>query len=77
MTSVRLIKHEAVPRCGSVEVRFSEGRPSRYFYWDDEPGRPKQPRDRYQALAQGDPTRCSGNERKPPPRPARPRARRT
>jgi len=33
---MRIIKHEAVPRCGSYEVRFSDGRPSRYFYWDDE-----------------------------------------
>src|SRR5262249_46905630 len=32
---VRLIKHEAVPQCGSYEVRFPDGRPSRYFYWDD------------------------------------------
>ena len=37
--SVRLIKHEAVPKCGSFEVRFSDGKPSRYFYWDDIPGR--------------------------------------
>jgi hypothetical protein len=36
---VRLIKHEAVSKCGSFEVRFSDGRPSRYFYWDDIPGR--------------------------------------
>jgi len=36
---VRLIKHEAVPKCGSFEVRFSDGRPSRYFYWDDIAGR--------------------------------------
>jgi hypothetical protein len=36
---VRLIKHEAVPKCGSFEVSFSDGRPSRYFYWDDIPGR--------------------------------------
>jgi len=25
--------------CGSFEVRFSDGRPSRYFCWDDIPGR--------------------------------------
>jgi len=36
---IRLITHEAVPKCGSFEVRFSEGRPSRYFYWDDIAGR--------------------------------------
>jgi hypothetical protein len=39
MTNVRLIRHEAVPKCGSFEVRFPDGRPSRYFYWDDIPGR--------------------------------------
>ena len=43
MSSVRLIKHEAVPKCGSYEVRFSDGRPSRYFYWDDEPSRRLRP----------------------------------
>jgi hypothetical protein len=37
--NIRLIKHEAVPKCGSFEVRFSDGRPSRYFYWGDIPGR--------------------------------------
>jgi len=37
--STRLIKHEAIPNCGSYEVRYSDGRPSRYFYWDDLPGR--------------------------------------
>jgi hypothetical protein len=37
--TVRLIKHEAVPKCGSYEVRFSGGKPSRYFYWDDLPDR--------------------------------------
>ena len=39
MSDVRLIKHERVARCGSFEVRFSDGRPSHYFYWDDIPGR--------------------------------------
>lgn len=37
--SIRIIKHEAVPKTGSYEVRFSDGRPSAYFYWDDIPGR--------------------------------------
>lgn len=41
--SIRLIKHEAVPKCGSYEVRFSDGRPSTYFYWDDVPGRRMRP----------------------------------
>ena len=32
---IRIIKHEAVPMCGSFEVRWT----SRFFYWDDVPGR--------------------------------------
>jgi hypothetical protein len=43
MADVRLIKHEAVPKCGSFEVWFPDGRPSRYFYWDDIPGRRPSP----------------------------------
>jgi len=39
MADIRIIKHEAVPKCGSFEVRFSDGRPSQYFYWEDLPGR--------------------------------------
>ena len=26
------------PCCGSFEVRFADGRPSVFFYWDDNPG---------------------------------------
>ena len=37
-TSVRLIKHEAVLDSGSYEIRFPDGRPSKYIYWDDLPG---------------------------------------
>jgi hypothetical protein len=40
---IRLIKHEAVSNCGSYEVQFSDGRPSRYFYWDDEASRRLRP----------------------------------
>jgi hypothetical protein len=40
---IRIIRHEAVPKCGSYEVRFPDGRPSKYFYWDDIPGRRLQP----------------------------------
>jgi hypothetical protein len=43
MSTARLIKHEAVPKCGSFEVRFSDGRPSQYFYWDDLPSRRLRP----------------------------------
>ena len=42
MTQVRLIKHEVVPKCGSYEVRFPDGK-SVYFYWDDEPSRRLRP----------------------------------
>lgn len=31
---IRIIKHEAIPKCGSFEVRIP-GKPSVYFYWDD------------------------------------------
>ena len=40
---IRIIPHEAVPKCGSYEVRFSDGRPSRFYYWDDIPGRRLRP----------------------------------
>ena len=36
---IRVIKHESVPGCGSFEIRFQNGRPSQYFYWDDLPSR--------------------------------------
>jgi hypothetical protein len=32
---IRIIRHEAMPKAGSFEVRFADGRPSRYFYFDD------------------------------------------
>ncbi|MDA9507090.1 hypothetical protein XI09_21145 [Bradyrhizobium sp. CCBAU 11386] len=40
---ITIKKHEAVPDTGSYEVRFADGRPSVYFYWDDLPGRRLQP----------------------------------
>jgi len=43
MPKVRLIKHEAVPNCGSYEIRFPDGRPSRFVYWDDLAGRRMRP----------------------------------
>ena len=39
MDRIRIIRHEVVPKCGSYEVRFSDGRPSKYFCWEDIPGR--------------------------------------
>jgi hypothetical protein len=38
-----IIKHEAVPMCGSFEVRFPDDRESRYFYRDDVPSRRLRP----------------------------------
>ena len=38
---IRIIKPEAVPGCGSFEVRFPD-RPSQY-YWDDIPARRLRP----------------------------------
>src|ERR1700751_4089690 len=35
MINVRLIKHEALLKCGSYEVHYSDGRPSLFFYFDD------------------------------------------
>ena len=37
--TVRLNEHETIPQTGSYELRFSDGRPSVYFYFDDDPGR--------------------------------------
>jgi hypothetical protein len=34
---VRIIKHEAVPDCGSFEVRFADGKETKFFYLDDLP----------------------------------------
>ena len=39
---IRIIKHEAIPGCGSSEVRFPD-RGSRYFYWNDLPSRRLRP----------------------------------
>jgi len=35
---IRIIRHQPVPKCGSYEVRFPDGRPSKYFYWEEIPG---------------------------------------
>jgi hypothetical protein len=33
---IRIIRHALLrSRCGSFEVRFADGRESRFFYWDD------------------------------------------
>jgi hypothetical protein len=43
MARIRIIRREPVALCGSFEVRFPDGRPSRYFYWDDIAGRRLRP----------------------------------
>jgi hypothetical protein len=40
---IRIIRREAVPKTGSFEVRFADGRPSRLFYYDDVLGRRLRP----------------------------------
>jgi hypothetical protein len=34
MADIRIIKHEAVPKCGNFEVRYSDGRPGRRLRQD-------------------------------------------
>jgi hypothetical protein len=36
IAGIRIVKHETVANSGSFEVRFSDGRESVYFYFDDE-----------------------------------------
>jgi hypothetical protein len=40
---IRIIKHEAVPKCGSYEVKFPDGRASKFFYFEDIAGRRLKP----------------------------------
>ena len=50
--TVRVRKHDKVKDTGSFEVWYSDGRPSRYFYFDDVPSRRLRPdlMDRQSAL---------------------------
>lgn len=41
--TIRIIRHETIPECGSFEVRFSDGRESVYFYFEDNEGRRLRP----------------------------------
>jgi hypothetical protein len=43
MITVHIRRHEVIPKCGSFGVRYSDGRPSQYFYWEDVPGRRLRP----------------------------------
>jgi hypothetical protein len=39
MVKIRIIRHSVIPESGSFEVRFDDGRPSLYWYWDDNESR--------------------------------------
>jgi hypothetical protein len=39
MVNIRIIRHSVIPESGSFEVRFDDGRPSLYWYWDDNASR--------------------------------------
>jgi hypothetical protein len=39
MATIRLIRHSVIPGSGSFKIRFPDGRPSKYAYWDDIAGR--------------------------------------
>ena len=43
LEKIRLIKHEIIPDCGSYEVRYPDGRPSKYFYFENLPSRRLRP----------------------------------
>lgn len=43
MDRIRIIRHSIVSDTGSFEVRFSDGRQSAWFYWDDIPSRRLRP----------------------------------
>jgi hypothetical protein len=41
---IRIIRHALLrSKCGSFEVRFADGRESRFFHFDDVPGRRVRP----------------------------------
>jgi len=52
--TVCILRHAAVPDCGSFEVRCGDGSESKYFYWDNQPSRRTRPGqvDRETALEQ-------------------------
>jgi hypothetical protein len=58
----RVIKHEVVPDCGSYEVRFPDGRPSKYFYLENLPRRRLRPDRVEQAVGNRMPKRFAREE---------------
>jgi len=51
---IRIIKHEVIPDYGNYEVRFPDGLPSRYFYFENLPSRRLRPDLVEQAIAEQD-----------------------
>ena len=59
---IRVMKHEIVPDCGNYEVRFPDGRPSKYFYFESLPGRRLGPDRVEQAVAEQNAKRFAREE---------------
>ena len=59
---IRVIKHEVGPDCGSYEVRFPDRRPSKYFYFENLPGRELRPDRVEQAVAEQNAKRFAREE---------------
>ena len=62
MAHIRIIKHEVIRDCGSYEVRFPDGRPSKYFYFDNLLGRRLPPDQVERAVAEQDAKRFAREE---------------
>ena len=59
---IRVIKHERVPYCGSYKVRFPDGRPSKYFYFENLPDHRLRPDRVEQAVAEQNAKRFAREE---------------
>jgi hypothetical protein len=59
---IRVMKHQAVPGCGSYEVRFPDRRPSKYFYFENLPGSRLRPDRVEQAVAEQNAKRFAREE---------------
>jgi len=51
---IRVIKHEVITGWGSYEVRFPDGRPSKFFYFENLPDHRLRPDRVEQAVAEQD-----------------------
>ena len=59
---IRVIKHEVITDWGSYEVRFPDGRPSKYFYFENLPSRRLRPDRVEQAVAEQNAKRLAREE---------------